>query len=126
VAHSSIYARRNTKARDRALQAQADRVCSLVSEKPKVLPALTKSLRLARNSMAFHYDRESFAEGASIFSGLFVERTKAESLIIFERGNGAYFFYPEQVREIVAFEFNEGDSGDQIPLRMGCCRFQRH
>jgi len=45
VAHSSIYARRNTKATDRALQAQADRVCSLVSEKPEVLPALTKSLR---------------------------------------------------------------------------------
>jgi HAMP domain-containing protein len=69
--------------------------------------------------MAFHYDRENFAEGASIVSGLFVERTKAESLIIFERGSRAYFFYPEQAREIVAFEFNEGDSGDQIPLKLG-------
>jgi hypothetical protein len=46
-------------------------------------------LRLARHSVAFHYDRESFAEGASIFSRLFVERARAESLIIFERGSRA-------------------------------------
>jgi len=45
VAHSSIYARHNTKATDRALHAQADRVCGLVSEKPEVFPALTKCLR---------------------------------------------------------------------------------
>ena len=76
-------------------------------------------LRLARNSVAFHYDRESFAEGASIFSRLFVERARAESLIIFERGIRAYYYYPEQVREIVAFGFNEGDRGDQIPVKLG-------
>ena len=40
-------------------------------------------------------------------------------MIIFERGSRAYFFYAEQVREIVAFGFNEGDSGDQIPLKLG-------
>jgi integrase len=36
---TSIYARLNTKATDRALQTQADRLCSLVQE-PVVLPAL--------------------------------------------------------------------------------------
>src|ERR1041385_4196263 len=76
-------------------------------------------LRLARDQVAFHYDRESFIEGASIFSRLFVEKAKAESLIIFERGSRAYYYYPEQVREIVAFGFEEGDSGDQIPVKLG-------
>ena len=76
-------------------------------------------LKLARDRVAFHYDRESFVEGASIFSRLFLERAKAESLIIFEHGSRAYYYYPEQVREIVAFGFNEGDSGDQIPVKLG-------
>jgi hypothetical protein len=76
-------------------------------------------LRLARDQVAFHYDGESFIEGASIFSRLFVEKAKAESLIIFERGSRAYYYYPEQVREIVAFGFEEGDSGDQIPVKLG-------
>ena len=39
LAHTSIYARLNTKAVDRALQAQADRLCGLV-QGPVVLPAL--------------------------------------------------------------------------------------
>ena len=39
LAHTSIYARLNTKAVDRALQAQADRLCALV-QGPVVLPAL--------------------------------------------------------------------------------------
>jgi hypothetical protein len=76
-------------------------------------------LKLARDRGAFHYDRESFVEGASICSRLFVERARAESLIIFGCGSRAYYFYPEQVREIVAFGFNEGDSGDQIPVKLG-------
>jgi integrase len=37
--HTSIYARLNTKAVDRALQAQADRLCSL-TQAPEELPAL--------------------------------------------------------------------------------------
>jgi hypothetical protein len=37
--HTAIYARLNTKAVDRALQTQADRLCSLVSG-VEVLPAL--------------------------------------------------------------------------------------
>jgi integrase len=40
LAHTAIYARLNTKAVDRALQAQADRLCGLV-QGPVVLPALT-------------------------------------------------------------------------------------
>ncbi|MEO6307394.1 MAG: hypothetical protein ABIO96_06070 [Nitrospiraceae bacterium] len=40
LAHTAIYARLNTKAVDRTLQTQADRLCSLVQE-PVVLPALT-------------------------------------------------------------------------------------
>lgn len=76
-------------------------------------------IKLTRDSVAFHYDRESFAKGASIYSSLFTERTKAASEIIFESGSRAYFFYPEQVREIVAFGFIEGDSGDQIPVKLG-------
>ena len=39
LAHTAIYARLNTKAVDRALQAQADRLCGLVTG-PVVLPAL--------------------------------------------------------------------------------------
>ena len=39
LAPISIYARLNAKATDRALQTQADRLCSLVQE-PIVLPAL--------------------------------------------------------------------------------------
>jgi len=54
--------------------------------------SIRSRLRLARNSVAFHYDRESFVEGASIFSRLFVEGARAESMIIFERGSRAYFF----------------------------------
>jgi hypothetical protein len=81
--------------------------------------AIRSRLKLARDRVAFHYDRESFIEGASIFSRLFVERARAESLIIFERGSRAYYYYPEQVREIVAFGFNEGDSGEQIPVKLG-------
>jgi integrase len=41
LAHTSIYARLNTKAVDRALQTQADRLCSRV-QGPVVLPALTQ------------------------------------------------------------------------------------
>ena len=44
---TAIYARLNTKAVDRALQAQADRLCSLVAEPVEVLPALTQDLQLA-------------------------------------------------------------------------------
>jgi hypothetical protein len=40
-----IYARLNTKAVDRALQTQADRLCSLVPE-PVVLPALTQGIHM--------------------------------------------------------------------------------
>jgi len=43
AAGASIYARLNTKAIDRALQTQADRLCSLV-QGPVVLPALTQSV----------------------------------------------------------------------------------
>jgi integrase len=43
LAHTAIYARLNTKATDRALQAQAERLCSLV-QAPVVLPALTHNL----------------------------------------------------------------------------------
>lgn len=43
LAHTAIYARLNTKAVDRALQAQADRLCSRVSDNVEVLPALTQS-----------------------------------------------------------------------------------
>lgn len=75
-------------------------------------------LSLARDKVAFHYDRDKFVEGASIFSRLFVEGAKAESLIIFERGSRAYYDFPEQVREIVAFGFNEGDSADHIPGKL--------
>ena len=39
---AAIYARLNTKAMDRALQAQADRFCDLVGESVEVLPALTQ------------------------------------------------------------------------------------
>ena len=39
----AIYARLNTKAVDRALQAQADRLCSL-GQGPVVLTALTQDL----------------------------------------------------------------------------------
>lgn len=81
--------------------------------------AIRSRLKLARDGVAFHYDRESFIKGASIFSRLFVERAKAESLIIFESGSRAYYYYPEQVREIVAFGFNNGDSGDKIPVKLG-------
>jgi len=38
---AAIYARQNTKAVDRALQTQADRLCSLV-QGVDVLPALTQ------------------------------------------------------------------------------------
>ncbi|OAI47491.1 hypothetical protein AYO43_04360 [Nitrospira sp. SCGC AG-212-E16] len=41
LANTSIYARLNTKAVDRALQAQADRLCGLVTGGVEVLPALT-------------------------------------------------------------------------------------
>lgn len=44
LVHTAIYARLNTKAIDRALQAQADRFCGLVSG-VEVLPALTQELR---------------------------------------------------------------------------------
>jgi len=81
--------------------------------------SIRSRLKLARDRVAFHYDRESFVEGASIFSRLFVEKAKAESLIIFERGSRAFYYYPEQVREIVAFGFNEGDSGNEIPVKLG-------
>lgn len=40
LVHTAIYARLNTKAIDRALQTQADRLCSLV-QGVEVLPALT-------------------------------------------------------------------------------------
>lgn len=43
LAPTSIYARLNTKAVDRALQAQADRFCGLMSG-PEVLPALPQEL----------------------------------------------------------------------------------
>ena len=43
LAPISIYARLNTKATDRALQTQADRLWSLVQE-PSVLPVLTQEL----------------------------------------------------------------------------------
>jgi integrase len=43
LAPTSIYARLNTKATDRALQTQADRLCSLVSA-VEVLPALTQKV----------------------------------------------------------------------------------
>ena len=43
LAPTSIYARLNSKATDRALQTQADRLCSLVQE-PIVLPVLTQEL----------------------------------------------------------------------------------
>jgi len=42
---AAIYARLNTKAMDRALQAQADRFCDLVGESVEVLPALTQEVR---------------------------------------------------------------------------------
>lgn len=41
---AAIYARLNSKATDRALQAQADRLCSLV-QGVEVLPALTQEFR---------------------------------------------------------------------------------
>lgn len=43
LAPTSIYALLNSKATDRALQTQADRLCSLVQE-PIVLPVLTQEL----------------------------------------------------------------------------------
>lgn len=43
LVHTAIYARLNTKATDRALQAQADRLCGLV-QGVEVLPALTQEL----------------------------------------------------------------------------------
>jgi integrase len=43
LAHTAIYARLNTKAVDRALQTQADRLCGLV-QAPVVLPALTQEV----------------------------------------------------------------------------------
>jgi len=43
LAHTLIYARQNTKAVDRALQTQADRLCSLV-QGAVILPALTQDL----------------------------------------------------------------------------------
>jgi hypothetical protein len=42
---AAIYARFNTKAVDRALQGQVDRLCSL-AQGPVVLPALTQELSL--------------------------------------------------------------------------------
>jgi hypothetical protein len=42
---ASIYARLNTKATDRALQAQADRLCSL-AQGVEVLPVLTQELMM--------------------------------------------------------------------------------
>ena len=42
-----VYALLNTKAVDRVLGTQADRLCSLV-EKPVVLPALTQELTATR------------------------------------------------------------------------------
>jgi integrase len=42
--HTAIYARLNTKTTDRALQAQADRLCSLVAGQVEVLAAQTQEL----------------------------------------------------------------------------------
>ncbi|HSQ50544.1 MAG TPA: hypothetical protein VLL94_04675 [Nitrospiraceae bacterium] len=46
LAHTAIYARLNTKAVDRALQAQADRLCG-TKQGLVVLPALTQELQPA-------------------------------------------------------------------------------
>ena len=55
LAHTAIYARLNTKAVDRALQAQADRLCRLATE-PQVLPALIQKNKTypAKGGIAWH------------------------------------------------------------------------
>ena len=47
LADTAIYARLNTKATDRALQAQADWLCSLVSG-VEALPAVTQELTITQ------------------------------------------------------------------------------
>jgi hypothetical protein len=79
--------------------------------------SIRSRLALCRNRVGFHYDRESFEEGASTFSRLFTG--KDESMMIYEVGSRAYYFYPEQVREIVAFGFNEKEGREQIPRKLG-------
>ena len=61
LTHTSIYARLNTKAVDRALQAQADRLCSMVTV-PTMLPP-THGLPMfdvkpANDLAEFHEQRE--------------------------------------------------------------------
>jgi hypothetical protein len=80
--------------------------------------SMRRRLRLGRNQVAFHYDRDAFEEGATMFSKMFVDRDRAESLIMYEGGR-AYFYFAEQVRENVAFGFNEKDGDAQIAVKLG-------
>jgi hypothetical protein len=81
--------------------------------------SIRSRVKLARNSVAFHYDRDSFVEGATIFSNMFVERAKAESLLIYEPGSRAFFLFAEQIREIIAFGFKDSDDGSMVPEKLG-------
>jgi hypothetical protein len=72
-----------------------------------------------RNQVAFHYDREAFEKGATVFSRMFVEKDGAESTMIYERNSRAYFYYAEQVRENVGYGFNEVDGDAQIAVKLG-------
>jgi len=48
------------------------------------------------------YDWEGFEVGATMFSKIFIWKDRAKSLMLYESGTRAYFYYAEQVRENVA------------------------
>jgi hypothetical protein len=80
--------------------------------------SMRSRLSLCRNQVAFHYDRESFQDGATMFTKMFVEKDRAQTLIMYDGESRAYFYYAEQVRENVAFGFNETDGDSQIDEKL--------
>jgi hypothetical protein len=84
----------------------------------KTSTTMRSRLAVGRNLVAFHYVREAFQEGAMTFSKMFVEKDRAKSHILYEGGR-AYFYFAEQVRENVAFGFNEKEGDAQIAVKLG-------
>ena len=76
-------------------------------------------LKSGRNQVAFHYGREAFAD-APMFSKIFANKDRpAESLILYEKDSRAYFYYAEQVRENVTYDFNDKEGDAQIKVKLG-------
>lgn len=76
-------------------------------------------LSMCRKKVTFHYDRGSFSEGLRLFPRIFLEMDRAESTIVLSRDSRAYYMLPEQVRDIITYDFKTMLDGPDMGNKLG-------